>query len=97
MYVDLSTSQDYSDSVQTNDPTGGYVNYLSQADAQSRGLYQIRGNQVYIGVDSTTVLNPSGSGRPSVRIQSNTAFTHGLFILDLAHMPGKCIQSNLCL
>ncbi|KAF4308567.1 Glycoside hydrolase family 16 [Botryosphaeria dothidea] len=77
----------------TNDPTGGYVNYLSQADAQSRGLYQIRGNQVYIGVDSTTVLNPSGSGRPSVRIQSNTAFTHGLFILDLAHMPGSVCGS----
>ncbi|KAB2576729.1 putative endo-1 [Lasiodiplodia hormozganensis] len=77
----------------TNDPTGGYVNYLSQADAQSRGLYQIRGNQVYIGVDSTTVLDPSGSGRPSVRIQSNTAFTHGLFILDLAHMPGSICGS----
>ncbi|OJD36269.1 endo-beta-glucanase [Diplodia corticola] len=77
----------------TADPTGGYVNYLSLADAQSRGLYQIKGDQVYIGVDSTTVLDPSGSGRPSVRIQSNTAFTHGLFILDLAHMPGSICGS----
>ena len=69
------------------DPTHGYVNYLNQGDAQNQGLYQIRGNQVYIGVDHSTVLNPSGTGRNSVRLMSNQAFTHGLFIVDLAHMP----------
>ncbi|KAK4690975.1 hypothetical protein P7C71_g5929, partial [Lecanoromycetidae sp. Uapishka_2] len=54
--------------------------------AQSDGLINTNNNQVYMGVDSTNVA--SGSGRTSVRITSNTAYNHGLFILDLAHMPG---------
>ncbi|KAF2141508.1 glycoside hydrolase family 16 protein [Aplosporella prunicola CBS 121167] len=73
----------------TRDPTGGFVNYLSQADAQARGLYRIQNGQVYMGVDHTNTMNTAGPGRPSVRIQSKAAFKHGLFILDLAHMPGS--------
>ncbi|KAF2091419.1 glycoside hydrolase family 16 protein [Saccharata proteae CBS 121410] len=77
----------------TGDPTHGFVNYLSQSDAQSQGLYSIRGDQIYIGVDHSSTLSPSGTGRGSVRLQSNTAYTHGLFILDLAHMPGSVCGS----
>jgi hypothetical protein len=67
------------------DPTHGYVNYLSQSAAQSAGLINTNGGQVYMGVDYAT-LNPS-NGRGSVRVSSNTAYTHGVFIADIAHMP----------
>lgn len=61
------------------DPTAGFVDYLSQADADSAGLAATQdpsGNSgVYMGVDSTT-SNPS-SGRASVRVSSNNVYTHG--------------------
>jgi hypothetical protein len=69
------------------DPTNGYVSYQSQSAAQSQGLINTNNGQIYMGVDSTTV-NPS-AGRASVRVSSNEAFTHGLFIADIAHMPGS--------
>lgn len=68
------------------DPTHGYVEYLTQSAAQSAGLINTNNNQIYMGVDYTT-LNPS-AGRASVRVSSNAVWTHGLFIADIAHMPG---------
>ncbi|CAF9927851.1 MAG: hypothetical protein HETSPECPRED_006683 [Heterodermia speciosa] len=68
------------------DPTNGYVHYVDQGTAQNTGLLSIVNNQVHIGVDSNNVA--TGSGRNSVRITSNKSYNHGLFILDLAHMPG---------
>lgn len=41
-----------------------------------------------MGVDHTTTLQTNGAGRESVRISSKKTFTHGLFIADIAHMPG---------
>jgi len=70
------------------DPTSGWVNYQSQSAAQSQGLINTNNNQVYMGVDHTT-LNPAAPGRNSVRVTSNKAYTHGLFIADIAHMPGS--------
>lgn len=70
------------------DPTDGFVTYVDQSQAESDGLYQIRGDQVYVGVDHTTVLNPNGAGRNSVRLMSNEAYTHGIIIGDFAHIPG---------
>jgi hypothetical protein len=70
------------------DPTHGYVNYQDQSDAQNVGLINTNNNQVYLGVDHTT-LNPGSAGRKSVRVSSNKAYTHGLFIADIAHMPGS--------
>ena len=46
----------------------------------------MRNGAAYIGVDHTNVA--SGAGRASVRVTSKKAHNHGLFILDLAHMPG---------
>ncbi len=77
MNIDLSKA---------GDPTNGYVHYVDQGTAQNKGLINTNNNQVYIGVDHTNVA--SGSGRDSVRIVSNKSYNHGLFILDLAHMPG---------
>lgn len=70
-----------------SDPTHGYVSYQSQSAAASEGLINTNNGQVYLGVDYTTV-NPS-AGRASVRITSNKGYTHGLFIADIAHMPGS--------
>lgn len=41
--------------------------------------------QVHIGVDHQ---NSAPRGRPSVRLTSNKKYNDGLFVLDLAHMPG---------
>lgn len=70
-----------------SDPTGGFVDYQSQSAASSEGLINTNNGQVYLGVDYTTA-NPS-NGRASVRVTSNKAYTHGLFIADIAHMPGS--------
>ncbi|KAH8663651.1 glycoside hydrolase family 16 protein [Tricladium varicosporioides] len=70
-----------------SDPTHGFVSYQSQSSAQSMGLINTNNGKIYMGVDSKT-LNPS-AGRASVRVSSNRAFTHGLFIADIAHMPGS--------
>ncbi|RAL58675.1 hypothetical protein DID88_002981 [Monilinia fructigena] len=69
------------------DPTHGYVSYQSQSAASSQGLINTNNGQVYLGVDYST-YNPS-AGRASVRLSSKKAYTHGLFIADIAHMPGS--------
>ncbi|KAI9640101.1 hypothetical protein NHQ30_011503 [Ciborinia camelliae] len=72
------------------DPTKGNVNYVSLADAQKLGLTKIIGNQVYFGVDSTTVLSDTVNGkRNSIWLESVHEFTHGVLIGDFAHMPGS--------
>jgi hypothetical protein len=73
---------------QIGDPTHGYVNYVTQSQAQSESIYKISGSQVFVGVDNKTVLNPSGTGRNSVRLMSNTAYNRGIIIGDFAHIPG---------
>jgi hypothetical protein len=79
-----------SDIVQLPDPTNGFVEYVSQATAQSLGLAKIVGNRVFMGVDNTTVL-PVGStkGRKSIWITSKKEFKHGIMIGDFAHVPGS--------
>lgn len=71
------------------DPTGGFVNYVSVEDAQNLGLARTIGNQVYLGVDNSTVLSSTGTGRKSIWLTSKTPFLHGLLIGDFAHMPGS--------
>ncbi|TEY69586.1 hypothetical protein BOTCAL_0112g00250 [Botryotinia calthae] len=75
------------------DPTHGFVAYVSESAASQQGLISVRSDGVYMGVDSKTILNPSGPGRNSVRIESKKSWTHGLFIADLAHMPGGACGS----
>jgi hypothetical protein len=71
------------------DPTFGFVSYQSQAAAQAAGLINTNNNQIFMGVDSKTV-NPPAPGRASVRVTSNKAYNHGLFIADISHMPVGC-------
>ncbi|CZR56468.1 related to mixed-linked glucanase precursor MLG1 [Phialocephala subalpina] len=78
-----------------NDPTGGFVDYQSQAQASSKALigYNPTKNRAFMGVDYWTTLSPTQSatnrGRASVRIESKKNYTRGLFVADLAHMPSS--------
>ncbi|KAF2804641.1 uncharacterized protein BDZ99DRAFT_425457 [Mytilinidion resinicola] len=75
------------------DPTHGYVKYLDQADATNAGLVKTVGAAAYMGVDFTNKYSASAVGRPSVRIESKNTYNHGLFIADIAHMPGSACGS----
>ncbi|KAF9886818.1 hypothetical protein FE257_011065 [Aspergillus nanangensis] len=68
------------------DPTHGYVKYVDRPTAKSAGLVAFTNSSTYMGVDHTNIAN---SGRSSVRITSKKSYNHGLFILDLAHMPAS--------
>ena len=68
------------------DPTEGFVTFSDAANANVTGLAGYSNGAVYLGVDHTT-LNPP-NGREAVRVTSNKAYTHGLFIADISHMPG---------
>ncbi|KAI9841836.1 MAG: hypothetical protein M1838_003395, partial [Thelocarpon superellum] len=74
------------------DKSNGYVKYLDQTTAEQKALIgRVGGSAVYVGVDNETAWtypDPLITGRSSVRIESKNAYTHGLFIADIAHMPG---------
>ncbi|KAJ5994096.1 hypothetical protein N7451_009820 [Penicillium sp. IBT 35674x] len=77
-----------------DDPTNGWVTYLDQASAESSGLVKVTDSgSVYIGVDHTTTLSTSGSGRDSVRVGTTKYYEHSLVVADLAHMPGSVCGS----
>lgn len=69
------------------DPTNGFVQYVDQTTAQNAGYISAGSSNVYIGADHT---NNAPNGRQSVRISTKQAFTHGLFVVDLGHMPVGC-------
>lgn len=69
------------------DPTNGFVKFIDQNSATSQGLIRTNANNVYVGVDYT---NSAPNGRQSLRLESKSRYQHGLFILDLAHMPVGC-------
>lgn len=70
------------------DPTKGFVKYLGAQPAINSkiiGVAPTHKNATYLGVDSA---NSFDTGRPSLRLTSKGTFNHGLFIFDIAHMPG---------
>jgi hypothetical protein len=74
--------------------TDGLALYVSKTEATSLGLARYQDDQVYIGVDNTSILDSAtagpGNGRKSVRLESVQTFDNGLIILDLGHLPGDC-------
>lgn len=63
--------------------------YVDASTASTNKLTRIGDDgTAYIGVDTTTVLDPNGKGRDSVRITTQKQFTHGLIIGDITNMPG---------
>ncbi|BCR89336.1 putative GPI anchored endo-1,3(4)-beta-glucanase [Aspergillus chevalieri] len=72
------------------DPTNGYVTYQNQSSAESSGLFKVTSSgSMYLGVDHTNTLDPNGAGRDSVRVESKMFYKQGLYIVDIAHMPGS--------
>lgn len=71
------------------DPTHGFVNYQSQADALNKKLAIVDGKTLTLAVDDFTPLK-SGQNRDSVRISSKKTYNSGLFIADFAAMPAAC-------
>ncbi|KAH7406122.1 endo-1,3(4)-beta-glucanase-like protein [Phaeosphaeria sp. MPI-PUGE-AT-0046c] len=72
-----------------SDPTHGFVDYVNAAEAQQLGLMRSQNNQMYMGVDTWSYLDTSGSGRKSVRVQSKTSYNKALIIADFAHVPAS--------
>ncbi|KAF1949775.1 hypothetical protein CC80DRAFT_540051 [Byssothecium circinans] len=68
----------------------GFTTYADKDTALNSGLATTKDNKVYLGVDTTTVLNPSDpKGRTSVRLQSLHTFGFGLLVADFEHVPAK--------
>ncbi|KAL8668309.1 MAG: hypothetical protein Q9168_007058, partial [Polycauliona sp. 1 TL-2023] len=70
-----------------DDPTHGFVNFVDQSTATSKGLLEAGNGTVTLRADSTNVA--SGRGRDSLRLSSKATYNHGLIVVDLAHMPGN--------
>lgn len=62
--------------------------YVDYNTAYDDGEIASDNTGTYLMPDSTTVLNPNGVGRDSVKIVSTQTWTHGLVITDLNNMPG---------
>lgn len=77
------------------DPTHGFVQYVNKTYARSKGLIETCSDSVRFGVDHKNVYTTNGTfgidtGRTSIRLQSKSTYTHGLFVLSLNHMPWGC-------
>ncbi|KAF8224169.1 glycoside hydrolase family 16 protein [Tricholoma matsutake] len=73
-----------------SDPTHGQVNFVDAQTAFSKSLAYVQSDgTVIIKGDDTSTL-PLGAFRDSVRIQSQTQYNTGLFILDLNRAPWGC-------
>ncbi|KAL8998205.1 MAG: hypothetical protein Q9169_002690 [Polycauliona sp. 2 TL-2023] len=70
-----------------DDPTHGYVDFVDQSTARTKGLLESGNRTVTLRADSTNVA--SGRGRDSLRLTSKAKYNHGLIVVDLAHMPGN--------
>lgn len=72
----------------SGDPTFGYVHFVDRETAEQHGMITVNANSTAWGVDTTQVLDGNANlGRLSLRLTSLQSWTHGLFILDLQHMP----------
>src|SRR5690349_3355966 len=70
------------------DPLGGYANYVDQKTAEDEGLFEFLDHKsVYIGVDASN--QSDADGRKTIRLHSKKRYNHGLFLLDLDHMPAS--------
>ena len=76
------------------DPTFGYVDYVDLATAEKYGLVNLtevaNSGIARWGVDTVGILDANANlGRKSIRLQSVETYTHGLFVLDVKHLPAN--------
>ncbi|CAE6457258.1 putative glycosidase C21B10,07 OS=Schizosaccharomyces pombe (strain 972 / ATCC 24843) GN=SPBC21B10.07 PE=3 SV=1 [Rhizoctonia solani AG-1 IB] len=72
------------------DPTHGRVNYVDMQTAMAKNLTEVKNGNLILRADSTTVLDPNGPGRDSIRMQSKKQWTTGVSVFNLNHMPEGC-------
>ncbi|KAI1790873.1 endo-beta-glucanase [Ganoderma leucocontextum] len=73
-----------------SDPNHGRVNYVSETTALQKNLTYAHGDHFVIRADHTTVLDPNGPGRNSVRLESNKVYENHVTIWNIRHMPEGC-------
>ncbi|KAF8217156.1 glycoside hydrolase family 16 protein [Mycena galopus ATCC 62051] len=74
-----------------SDPTAGRVNYVDKATAQSLNLTYASDDTFILRADFKTVISDSSAtGRDSVRIRTNNAYTTHAAVFDIVHMPQGC-------
>ncbi|KAA8903343.1 glycoside hydrolase family 16 protein, partial [Sphaerosporella brunnea] len=69
------------------DPTQGHVKYLTQPEAIAAGRIHANATHAFIGVDH---FDRAPNGRGSIRLESKSVYTYGLFLLDVDHLPYGC-------
>ncbi|KAF7367056.1 Glycoside hydrolase family 16 protein [Mycena sanguinolenta] len=73
------------------DPNHGRVNYVNKTTAMSQNLTFASANTFILRGDWKTVINDSSTtGRNSVRIRSNNAYTTHVAVFDIVHIPQGC-------
>lgn len=72
------------------DPTHARVNLTDQATSRALNLSYATHDSFVMRMDATTVLDPAGPGRNSVRIISNANYTTHVAVFDIRHMPAGC-------
>jgi hypothetical protein len=77
---------DMFDAFTGSDPTDGFVKFVDMQTGKSNGLMTSSSSSVKLAADSTNV---TPGGRPAVRLTSKNTYSEGLFIADIAHMPGS--------
>jgi hypothetical protein len=88
---DSSNFLDSFDFIETHDKyTGCCASYVSKEDATSMGLARTIGDQVYLGVDNSSIYNvmPDG-GRKSVRLEGYDTIDSGIIVADFEHLPAN--------
>jgi len=77
----------------TYDPSAGFVHYVDADAAATYNLTYASASTAVVRVDTsvTNETQPNAStGRFSVRLQSKTQYTDGLFLFDVKHTPLGC-------
>ncbi|KAF7367032.1 Glycoside hydrolase family 16 protein [Mycena sanguinolenta] len=73
------------------DPNHGRVNYVNKTTAMSQNLTFASANTFILRGDWRTLINDSSTtGRNSVMIRSNNAYTTHVAVFDVLHMPQGC-------
>ncbi|PWN46547.1 hypothetical protein IE53DRAFT_292882, partial [Violaceomyces palustris] len=73
------------------DPTGGYVDYVSQSQSRSQNLsYVDEAGRFVLRADSTNVVLEGRQGRASNRLHSRRKMGDGILVAKFSRMPVGC-------
>ncbi|PPJ59987.1 hypothetical protein CBER1_02699 [Cercospora berteroae] len=68
----------------------GFVEYIDRGAAQALQMLHVTDGVAYFGADAVQMYDPyANKGRKSLRLSTKQTFNHGLFIIDLSHMPSS--------